>query len=59
MTLTPGTLTVMLDVAWWKTDRSFAKLPESVSLTVADRAGTVLALRPDPGGSGVGTPTPE
>jgi two-component system, sensor histidine kinase len=44
-----GVVAVMLDVAWWKTDRSFAKLPESVSLTVADRAGTVLALRPDPG----------
>jgi PAS domain S-box-containing protein len=44
-----GIVAVMLDVAWWKTDRSFAKLPENVSLTVADRSGTILARRPDPG----------
>ena len=44
-----GVVAVMLDVAWWKTDRSFTKLPENVSLTVADRTGTVLARRPDPG----------
>jgi PAS domain S-box-containing protein len=44
-----GIVAVMLDVAWWKTDRSFTKLPGSVSLTVADRTGTVLARRPDPG----------
>ena len=37
----------MLDVAWWKTDRSFVGLPENVSLTVADRTGTILARRPD------------
>jgi PAS domain S-box-containing protein len=43
-----GFVAVMLDVAWWKTDRSFTNLPESVSLTVADRTGTVLARRPDP-----------
>lgn len=46
-----GIVAVMLDVAWWKTDRSFAKLPENVSLTVADRSGTILARRPDPGDS--------
>ena len=44
-----GVVAVMLDVAWWKTDRSFTKLPENILLTVADRTGTVLALRPDPG----------
>ena len=44
-----GVVAVMLDVAWWKTDQSFTKLPENVSLTVADRTGTVLARRPDPG----------
>jgi len=44
-----GIVAVMLDVVWWKTDRSFARLPENVSLTVADRTGTILARRPDPG----------
>lgn len=43
-----GIVAVMLDVAWWKTDRSFTGLPENVSLTVADRTGTILARRPDP-----------
>jgi two-component system, sensor histidine kinase len=44
-----GIVAVMLDVAWWKTDRTFARLPENVSLTVADRSGTILARRPDSG----------
>src|SRR3954471_10773278 len=42
-----GIVAVMLDVAWWKTDRSFVSLPDNVSLTIADRSGTILARRPD------------
>ena len=52
-----GIVAVMLDVVWWKTDRSFVRLPENVSLTVADRTGTILARRPDPGDPSGGPPS--